>query len=104
MSELENEAFLAKKSWVLEVLRGLVGQWEMAEWLINLIESEYATPEIIDGVETILEEAIKTVKDSAVQGQLQAWIDMIRELQEAEKKEQLVEKNTEELDILKNFI
>jgi hypothetical protein len=104
MSELENEAFLAKKSWILEVLKGLVGHWEMAEWLINLIESEYATPEIIDGVETILEEAIKTVKDSTVQDQLQAWIDMIREIQEAEKKEQLEEKSNEEIDILKNFI
>lgn len=104
MSEIENEAFLAKKSWILEVLEGLVGQWEMAEWLINLIESEYATPEIIDGVELILEEAIKTVKDSTVQDQLQAGIDMIRELQEAEKKEQIQEKSTEELDILKNFI
>ena len=104
MSEIENEAFLAKKSWILEVLEGLVGQWEMAEWLINLIESEYATPEIIDGVELILEEAIKTVKDSTVQDQLQAGIDMIREIQEAEKKEQVQEKSTDELDILKNFI
>ncbi|MBP9812698.1 hypothetical protein KBC86_04905 [Candidatus Gracilibacteria bacterium] len=104
MSELENEAFLAKKSGILEVLKGLVGHWEMAEGLINLIESEYATPEIIDGVELILEEAIKTVKDSTVQDQLQAGIDMIREIQEAEKKEQIQEKSTEELDILKNFI
>jgi hypothetical protein len=29
---------------------------------------------------------------------------MIREIQEAEKKEQQEEKSTEELDILKNFI
>ena len=68
------------------------------------ISSKVNTPEIIEGVELILEEAIKTVKDSTVQDQLQAGIDMIREIQEAEKKEQIQEKSTEELDILKNFI
>lgn len=104
MTEAENASYLARRQWILEVLEGLIGHWELAEGLSALIGSDFVTLELIDSVEKILQDAIKTVSDSALVEKLQAWVDKIQQLKEAEKNELTNERNTIDLDILKNFI
>lgn len=91
MNEVEKASYMARRQWIVEVLGTLIWHWELAEWLQALIGSAYVTPEMIDGVEVVLKEAIKNGKDEYTKQLLQAGIDAINALKEKE----LLEHNTE---------
>jgi hypothetical protein len=58
------------------------------------------TLELIDGIEKILVEAIKTVQDAQVKEKLQSGVDKIRQM----KEEEMRERNTEASEVEKNLI
>lgn len=103
MTEAEKASYLARREKLIDILDWLVGQWDLAEWLVALLGSNFVTIELIDGIEKILLEAIKTVKDDQVKEKLQAWVDKIRQLKEEEIREWSAEKEQVESGLLKEL-
>ena len=104
MTESEKVAYLKRRQGILEVLESLLGSWDLADGLIALIGSEFVTLESIDGVEKILRDSIKSVKDIQLQEKLRESADKIHDLRAMEMKELSNEKNQAEQMIFKNFI
>lgn len=100
MTEAEKTAYLARRQKILDILNWLIGQWELAEGLSALVGSNFVTLELIDGIEKILVEAIKTVQDAQVKEKLQSGVDKIRQM----KEEEMRERNTEASEVEKNLI
>lgn len=104
MTESEKVAYLNRRQGILEVLESLSGSWDLADGLIALVGSEFVTLEAIDGIEKILRDSIKSVKDIQLQEKLRESADKIHDLRAMEMKELNNEKNQAEQMILKNFI
>jgi ElaB/YqjD/DUF883 family membrane-anchored ribosome-binding protein len=61
------------------------------------------TPELIDGIETLLREAIKTAKDASAKAKIQAGLDRIDDMKRQEKDEREKEKQDAEKSVLGNI-
>lgn len=100
----EKNSYLRRRDGVIEVLDSLKGHWDLAEWLSALIGSAYVTPELIDGIEKILREAIDTVKDETTKEKIQAGLDKIAQMKEHELMERTSEQFLLDQSIMNNFI
>lgn len=78
-----NEIFEKKKDVLLSLLEKLRWKWDLAEWIYVLVNSKYATNEMLDWLIEIIRKAYKNVKDDLVK----EWLDKLSQFQEMEKKE-----------------
>lgn len=104
MTEAEKTSYLHRRDGIIEVLESLKGHWELAEWLSALMESTFVTPELIDGIEKLLRNAITTAKDSIAKEKMQAWLSHIEAMKTREMNERKSEQAQIESSVLENFI
>ena len=104
MTPEELHSYMLRRDGIINVLNELVWHWELAPGLVALIGSEYVTPDVIDGIEKILKDAIKNVKDVRVQQKLQIWVDKIKKIKESENHELKSERDEASQSVLQNFI
>ena len=76
-----------KKKLVLETLQKLIGVWDLAEWLYNLVDSEYLTNELLDNLIEQINNSVKNIKDKDKLEQIKKWLNKIKQIKIEEKKE-----------------
>lgn len=103
MTEAEKSSYLARRNKILIILQWLSGQWELADWLSALIGSNFVTLELIDGIEKILVDAIKSAQDIKVKEKLEEWLSKIQQMKAQEVEERSKEASEVQENLINNF-
>lgn len=104
MTEKEKASYMNRRDGIIEILNSLKGYWGLADGLLALMESSYITTELIDSIESLLREAIKSMKDGVEKEKIQSWLEHIEEMKQKEVKEKKEESHHAEDHLLENFI
>lgn len=86
---------MTKKEYIINVLEKLQDSRELAPGLLILVQSGDLDDDTIDALTDIFKKAIKTVSDKVKRDELQAWIDKLQAIKQAELDEK--EKEAAEL-------
>lgn len=76
---------MTKKEYILKVLENLKESWPLAPGLLVLVQNWSLDDSTIDALTDIFKEAIKNVADKVKRNELQAGIDKLQEIKNAEK-------------------
>lgn len=76
-----------KKQLLIAMLEKLWEQWLPANWLLILIQEHPITPQTIEWLYQVLQQALLQASDQATKAHLQKWIDYMQRLMEAEQKD-----------------
>ncbi len=83
------EDILNKQKAIIAWLENLAWYWEPAKWLLSLLKSSSASPELIEMIYSILIEATKTLNDTQEKNRLELSIKMIDEMRKKEDEENI---------------
>jgi hypothetical protein len=87
MTDQEKQSYLIRREKLIEILDSLSDSWDLASGLSAFIGSSHVTPEVIDGVEKILQDTIREIHDEAAQAKMQEALEKIHDMQALELKE-----------------
>jgi uncharacterized protein involved in tolerance to divalent cations len=86
-----------KKELLINVITKLKWHWDLAEWILALLESSYIDDKAIDWLIDLVSKSIKACKNNVDTNKMKKWLEKIQEIKELENAEKLSE---EDLDAL----
>ncbi len=91
MSEEEKQEYIKKRQAILNILKSLFWQWELAEWLYALVWSKYITKEALDSLVEVISSAMKNIEEQNKNEQIKKSIELLDKMKEEEEKQKVEE-------------
>ncbi|MBP8016864.1 hypothetical protein KAZ01_02545 [Candidatus Gracilibacteria bacterium] len=91
MSEEEKQEYIKKRQAILNILKSLFGQWELAEGLYALVGSKYITKEALDSLVEVISSAMKNIEEQNKNEQIKKSIELLDKMKEEEEKQKVEE-------------
>jgi hypothetical protein len=91
---------MTKKELVLTLLRKLTPYWDLAEWLIALIDSWYAEETAIEGLLSIMDTSMRTMQTGKAKARLERSVAYLEKLKVKQNLEEIEDKK--DADIVLN--
>lgn len=91
-----------KKEIVIEILKKLSWVWNIADWLIAIISSQYITNDSLDWLIEVIKKSIDNFTAKEQKEKLENSINKLNSLKKLEKNE--IKNKEEELYLLKNML
>ncbi len=86
-----------KKDLLIKVIGKLKWHWDLAEWILALLESSYIDDNSINGLISLVSRSIKLCKNSLDTNKMKKWLEKIQKIKELENAEEISEEDLEAL-------
>ena len=86
-----------QKELLIKVITKLKWHWNLAEWILALLESSYIDEKAIDGLISLMSTSIKACKNNIDINKMKKWLEKIQTIKKLEEAEEVSE---EDLDAL----
>jgi hypothetical protein len=101
MDKIQKQIYAKKRELILSVLESFFWYWDLAPWIHALVSSQFVTPELLDGLIQIMNDALKTVQNDEFRQKIQKWLELIEHIKQIESQERAEDLKLAELELLK---
>lgn len=89
MTETEIQIYTKKREALISAIEGLVWFWDIAPWILVIVNSEFVTPELLDVLFDVMTEELKKIKSEEIKEAFNKSLNIVKELREKELQEKM---------------